>query len=389
MVRPVWSSEPDWSDGVTETLSWKTDVLTSPSGAEQRIARRLSPRRTFEFSAYAAGADRRALENLLYLAGGTEWDLPIFPDVAVLSSVLPAGAVFIPVDTAGRDFIAGDNVLIKSGFGVLADSETTVINEVQANGLAVNATARAWAAGALVYPLRPAVLTDTPQLTRHTDDHTSAEIRFRLAAHNPVNADAGAVVWSGHPVLTLEPDWAEDVTGEYQRLLVELDNETSIPHRTDTASRAFTVQALTWSAAGREVQARQRSLLYYLRGRQRAIWVPGSTTDFAPLAVSGSTLITERAGYSDYGVLSGRRDLCLRLRDGSRVYRRIVSAGLAGAGERLDLDDVAPPVEQIAQISFMTLCRLNSDEVSWQHTTDASGCASVAVTFRGVRDELE
>ncbi|MGU9776197.1 hypothetical protein ACV3J7_07315 [Salmonella enterica] len=389
MSRPIWSVEPDWSEDVTESLSWKTDVLTSPSGAEQRIARRLSPRRTFEFTAFAAGAGRRALENLLYVAGATEWDLPVFPDVAILSVSLAAGATFIPVETVGRDFIAGDRVLIKSGFGALAASESPTVITVQAAGLVISATATAWPAGSLVYPLRPAVLTDPPQLKRHTDNHSSAECRFRLAAHNPTTANAGAVSWRGHPVLVLEPDWAEDVTGEYERLLAELDNQTGIPSRTDTAGRAFAVQSLSWSAAGRAVQSGIRSLLYYLRGRQRAVWVPGSTTDFIPLAASGNALTVERAGFCEYGVNPGRRDLCLRLADGSRVYRRILSAALITGGERLELDDVAPQVAQIVQISFMTLSRLNSDDVTWKHITDASGCASVAVIFRGVRDELE
>lgn len=389
MARPLWSVEPDWADGVTETLSWKTDILTSLSGAEQRIARRLSPRRTFEFSTLMEGAERRTLENLLYLAGGLEWDLPVFSDVAILSAPLAAGAILIRLATAGRDFIAGDNVLIKSDAGMLADGETVSVREVRADGLIISATVRNWPTGSLIYPLRPAVLTDTPQLTRHTDSHTRAEIRFRLAAHNPATAAAGAEVWHGHPVLSVEPDWADDITGEYQRLMSELDNNTSIPLFTDTAERAFSVQALTWSAADRATQMRLRSLLYYLRGRQKSIWVPGSITDFIPLAASGNTLMTEFAGYSETGVLPGRRDLCLRLSDGSRICRRITSARQIAAGEQLVLDAAVPPLDQIVQISFMTLSRLNSDDVTWKHVTDASGCASVAVSFRGVRDELE
>ena len=40
---------PNWSHGITETLEWKTNVHQSQTGAEQRVAMRLTPRRTFEF----------------------------------------------------------------------------------------------------------------------------------------------------------------------------------------------------------------------------------------------------------------------------------------------------------------------------------------------------
>jgi hypothetical protein len=50
---------------VTETLEWKTDVLQSPTGAEQRISRRLSPRRTFEFTTLVHDTGRQRFEYAL------------------------------------------------------------------------------------------------------------------------------------------------------------------------------------------------------------------------------------------------------------------------------------------------------------------------------------
>lgn len=385
-MRPLWNAAPDWSSSVTETLSWKTDVLTSPTGAEQRIARRMTPRRTFEFTIELSGKERRAFENLLWHAGAGEWDLPVFPDVATLRASLAAGDSFIPVDTAGRDFIAGDNVLIQGYDGT---RETARISAVNGDGLTVSELVLQWSPGAEVYPLRPAVLTDPPARTRQTGELTRWQVRFRIAASNPVLADAGPVLWRGHPVLTAEPDRTDDLTGEYERMIAELDNMTGIPHRTDTAGRAFTVQGFAWLEAGRVAQARLRSLFYFLRGRQRPLWVPGDAIDFIPVSTSGYELQTRTSDYSASGVANGRRDLCIRLADGSQIYRRIVSAVTLNNGERLTLNDELPPVEQITDVSFISLCRLNSDEIQWQHITDADGLASVSVNFRGVRDELE
>lgn len=385
-MRPLWTAAPDWSASVTETLSWKTDVLTSPTGAEQRIARRITPRRTFEFTVELEGSERRAFENLLWQAGASEWDLPVFPDVTTLTQPVSAGARFIPVDTTGRDFVVGNNILIAGWDG---EVETAEITAVIKSGVSVSALSMDWLPGVAVYPLRPAVLTDPPSRQRQTGDLTRWQTRFRISASNPAQADTSLTRWRGYPVLTVEPDRTDDLSGEFERFIAELDNNTGIPYLSDTAGRAFSVQGFAWLEAGRTAQTELRALFYYLRGRQRPVWVPGDAVDFVPVSVSGSELQTRTAGYSAYGVPNGRRDLCIRLTDGTQAYRRIITATEQGYGELLTLNDVLPSVEQITDISFMTLCRLNSDDITWEHITDADGLASVSVNFRGVRDELE
>jgi hypothetical protein len=76
-----WLADPDWSRGVTETLEWKTDVLQSPTGAEQRISRRLSPRRTFEFTAMLYDTARQRFEHMLWQGCAGTWAMPVYPDV--------------------------------------------------------------------------------------------------------------------------------------------------------------------------------------------------------------------------------------------------------------------------------------------------------------------
>lgn len=42
---PVWPIEPNWNEPVKETLEWLTDIMTSPTGAEQRRCLRKYPRK--------------------------------------------------------------------------------------------------------------------------------------------------------------------------------------------------------------------------------------------------------------------------------------------------------------------------------------------------------
>ncbi|WP_447888579.1 hypothetical protein [Serratia fonticola] len=395
MSRLPWLAEPNWQGGITETLEWKTDVLPSPTGAEQRIARRLSPRRTFEFSILVGNNDKQRFENALFIAGAAEWAMPVFADVAVLDVDHPAGATHITVSTVGRDFTVGGSVLLMSGLGLSADVGLAIVTGISASAITLATPLPVtWSAGACVYPLRPAVLTDPPSLTRHTDSLFSAQIRFRVTEHN-ANSDSiqALPVYRNHPVLEPASDWNEPVTGQYLRMLQELDNGSGIPVRTDTARRAFTLMNHHWVSVGREKQAALRRLFYFLRGRQRAIWVSSGCNDFTPVSGLANGMIdVEYAAFAELGVVNGRCDLRIELADGTCIYRRITGVAIINYGiERLmlDGDHITVALEHIVSISYLTLCRQESDSVAWQHVTDADGLATISTTFRGIRDELE
>lgn len=386
MADAIWLPEPDWSEGVTETLEWLTRIYESPTASEQRVAVRLSPRRTFEFKIMLDGVDRQRWENRLAGNGSGVWLMPVFPDVAVLATAIGAGDTTIYLDTAGRDFQPGSAVLLRHGDAVdaveIADVAADVIELAEP-------PSQSWPAGTRLWPARRAVLTDPPAISRITDDVINARVRLRINESNPAPENAGALaLYRGQPVLTVSSDWSQDVSAEYQRLQQLLDNSTGIPLITDTAGRTFVAEAHAWVQIGRDGQRRLRELLFWLRGRQRVLWVPGKSADLTPLAVAGNVLDVVA---TDYELQLGRRDIQIRLHDGQTLYRRITGVTVDGDAERLALDGDELDVNAgaIKSISFMRLCRLNSDAVSWQHVTDADGLATIDIVFREVRDELE
>ncbi|HBR3943278.1 hypothetical protein [Klebsiella grimontii] len=388
-----WLADPDWSRGVTEQLEWKTDVLQSPTGAEQRISRRLSPRRTFEFTTLVHDTGRQRFENMLWQGCAGTWAMPVYPDVFALPAAVSSGVTALSMPTAGRDFTVGGTVLLKTDESPAATSRMVTIAGIAGNVLQLaSPLADSWPAGSLVYPVRPAVLTEPPSLSRLTDTATTAQVRFRIAEHNAFSDASVLTKYRGHPVLESETDWGESVSGSYQPLIRELDNSSSIPYRLDTAGRPFWRQTHNWFTVNRQAQTSLRQLLWYLRGRQRPIWVPGQTLDFSPRsAISGNSVDVVEAGFTELGIRPGRRDICILLADGTRYYRRIATVSLVSGAERLVLDGDAINTgsHPIVSVSLMTLARQDTDSVSWEHVTDADGVARVATTFTGVRDELE
>ncbi|AXF75193.1 hypothetical protein SY86_00600 [Erwinia tracheiphila] len=67
-------------------------------------------------------------------------------------------------------------------------------------------------------------------------------------------------------MLEHEPDYREDLSAEFQRLIMKLDNTVGIPYRTDAAQRPFYAAQHTWTVSGRTDQRALRVLFYWLRG---------------------------------------------------------------------------------------------------------------------------
>ncbi|MFQ1055265.1 phage tail protein [Gilliamella apicola] len=393
MKKFLWQVEPDWTNGITETLEWKTDILQSYSGAEQRIARRLSPRRTFEFSILINGNERARFENKLAYVGGNSWYFPIFTDVTYLETDVDLNTTVLPCSTTGRDFVIGNKVLIKSEMNNINRSALLEIADVNENSITlINPLKSRFTAGACIYPVRLAVLTDVPQLTHYNDDLLSAQIRFRISEHNAFSNDISYLpIYRHFPVLTMYPDWSESLKGQYERFLIELDNGSSIPTRLDTAKLPFWVQEFRWFVTDRTEQMLLRKLFYYLTGSQKCIWVSTQISDFNIIAVNGQILDIENVGFYEIGLMPGRKDVVITLCNGDVLYRRIETvAAVSDEIERLLLNDsINVNAEDILSVSFLTLCRLDSDSVSWEHVTDADGLANITCSFRGIRDELE
>ncbi|TYA48255.1 phage tail protein, partial [Aggregatibacter actinomycetemcomitans] len=300
--------------------------------------------------------------------------MPIFTDSAQLLQNVQQGATELAINTAGYDFtVGGRAILISASNKEMVEISAVEPSKIKLKRAVVGNYERTLTT---VYPLRSAVLTDMPQLRRVSDGVSSAQIRLQLHEHNGWSDDVSHLpTYRNHRVLEPTSDWSEDITAQYARLIKTLDNKTGLPHYLDTAKRAMQITAHRFIATGREEQRKLRNLFYYLRGRQRAIWVATSSTDVTPVGdILGKSLDIAYINYT--GVLqkqTGRQDVRIECTGNRIFYRRIVSSGVVDSSiERLAFDGDTINIKQneILKISFLTLSRLESDTVSWVHHTD-------------------
>jgi hypothetical protein len=390
----AWALTPDWSQGVRETLQFKTDVMIAWSGAEQRRALRIAPRRQFEFSAPMEQKDRRFIEAALFAWSSMIWALPIFSDGQRLTSALTPGLLTLPCDTVNRDFRAG-------GLAILIQDAVTFevvqISSVSNTALALSvAVAGSWPVGSRLYPVRTARLAAYPAITRENGQYATVKPQFVTVEPCDWAAATGLPQYRSYPVLEDYPDEGTKSDDSYQRQTNLIDNDTGVVEMDDTAGVGFPLITHSWFMQGRTPRAFFRSLMYLLKGRQGEIWVPTYQSDLllvATYAPGSSTMDIEMTGFTLFLVGQiNRQDIRIELLNGTIFYRRITGSTSVDANtERLSIDSsigqqITP--SQIRRISFMSLCRLNSDSIDIQHENGDNGLATSNTQFRATNHNV-
>lgn len=386
---PVWSFRPNWAGGITERLEWLTNVMTSDSGSEQRQSARLSPRRSLEFTVNPVDRERTYADLFLHRMAADEMLVPLWHDNAKLTSPGSAGSTSLEFDTSYREHAAEQCVLL---FTDAFTWEVAYTQSVSPEGLTlVDGLQHTWSSGTTVYPLRPAYLTDTSNLSALTQRVGQARVLLTFSRENDYaeESDMLETAYAGVPVLSTPPNRSTDLDQAYQRILQELDSVTGRKRLLDLPGRAFVTQGHNWQVSGREKHHQLRALLYYLRGRQRSIWIPTFNSDLVAARdhAAGSLAFDVLAtGYEYTGGAKDGRNRVWSPSTGGMTITGVMAPPMAGA-ERLALSaPTAVAISEATSVSFMDIARMDQDAVEITHHTDIDGTCEVSCAFRTFRD---
>lgn len=380
---PVWTVRPNWKGGVLERLEWLTDVLTSSTGAEQRRSLRPSPRRSVEITINPTQNERTFVDLLLHKLGSNEWLFPLWFDKARLSVAAELGADRIDFDNTFREFTDGGLALIyKDAF----TWEVISIGGQDSFGLDLDVPLdAAWGKNVAIYPLRRARLQNETELRALSSRVGESVLLWTITEANDYpDAMPDDALFEGVPILTIAPNRSQDITVNHTRLAVERDNQTGIPYRVDPAGRAFQVQSHSWMLVGRQAQSEFRSMLYWLRGRQRAVWLPSFNEDIVTSrasALASVNLDIQKIGIAYAGGVIPGRDV-VRV---NGVTGRITALGAPQSPqeERLRIGaGLTAAVPAGRRGSFLSPARLNQDGIEILHHADTNGAAECSTTFK-------
>lgn len=386
-AHPVWSFPPNWDRGILEGLEWATDVLASENGTEQRISKRLTPRRSFEASFFIRTGDLQYFQNYMSRNQSADTVIPVWHQVTRTTAASAIGTDLIYLDTAYREYRVGGLVYLRGKDSrkwevatILAITSTTL--QLVAN------LEKAWPKGTYVYPALIGEMEDAISTKKITDTAIEVTTRFYVTAANPYPpARYFFRKYFQVPVLELKPDESEDLTASYRRNMSVFDSGRGKARRLDLYQRAMNSVSYRWAFIGRIKHHRLREFLYYLRGRAKAVWVPSFMNDFTPMVQptsSFSTITVENVGFTSLDIASTERvNIRIVLSNGAIGYRKITSSVELGDTEVLTLDSpfYTPDNVTITQISYIDLYRLDQDSVELNHITDTEGVTTTSVIW--------
>ena len=385
----LWPAVPNWKESVNEIHEWRTEIITSRSGREQRRALRQTPRVSFEYTALLSG-DRYQTWSRSVSYGQAEAYLAAHPAESVmLTTPLASPAVTFNVASVPPWLVAGASCVLALGRNI----ELVEIGSIV--GLLVtlaDSTAASFPPGA---GLHPAVICRAADvLSSRQQTNTTAEVSVRLNVEPGFNIalDPGSVgtVFNGREVFLKKPNWAEAPSIDYEAFVEKLD--FGFGRVSYAAPRDFRTRATRATFVGR-TPAEARAVTQFvnrMKGQQGEFYLPSFTSDLPAVVLTGGASIMTFPGanwHLLYGTDTVRRAVAVTLADGTVIMNRILAWSNVSGNSRATMATAWPVTvapSGIRSISWCPVCRLASDSITVEWL--ASGVAQFVLPMRNVED---
>lgn len=376
-----WAAYHNWKESFVATYTFQTEILTSRSGKEQRIAHRLTPRRKLSYERLISGGDFRAFNDLMWSWQNRTFVMPELTRKVVLESPVAAFTDTIVLPTLPRWLVVGANVM-----AIYQDQqETRTVASIAGNEVKFKTrTALQWPARSKLYNAVSGFLDPTISTVRKTSHTATANLTFTVVPLSEPYIDPSVKrgpILNGREVLELRPNWANDIGVDMQH-----DYET-VDYGRGPISRffpiAFGTMIRTHTFLNRTAEDAENVIEFFHRqlGSQGEFYAPTWDADIIPkkLANAGTAnlRIEGRGFFEVYGASTVHKAVAVRMFDGTMIYRKVQSiiavTDTEGTDSVITIEGVWPldvGPDSIAFISWCLVWRFASDILTIENLTD-------------------
>lgn len=396
----VWPFPVNWRNPFTVTLAYKTEVMTSRSGKEQRRALRANPRKTLEFLTTVTADRYRALKRMLSSWQNKTMIVPEVTRRTRTTSVLTIGATTVSVESVPAWLRVGSLVVLYRDYG---DGDLRVsLREVQAiTGLDItfaSVSGEVWPTDTLIHPGVSGLMVEDVRVQVPVNDTAEIQIRFEVMPGSELPEAPGlpATTFNGREIFTLTPNWVDglDLNFIYPREQVDFGHgrvSTFRPIDFGTQTRKANFVGRTSDDVEAIADFFQRA-----KGQRGEFYVPSGQPDLVLMETAAEASFEFRVRGQDvlqaYQGDPVHRAIHVRMRDGREFFRAVES--IYGVDDEKGLDtivkvavegwpfDLAP--DEILMVSWLYASRNAGDELTLEWITDS--VAQVALNFRTLED---
>lgn len=394
----IWPADPNWANSYSITYSFKTEILTSSSGREQRSALRRTPRKTLEYQATLRLPDLQNLKRLIWGRQHLSFVAPEEPRYTTLTAAAAAGTLTFQL-TAVPDWMAvGSMIVLVSG----DQREMLTVEAVDAGAKTVTTasfTEFNWGAGARVHYGLSGFISPSLSSTRPTSKAGQFAVVFEGApASEAFEAlpDGDFTLFDGAPVFLKKPNWSQAPAITSMHDIVPVDfGRGAVARFTPVAFGQESRQAVYVGRNFADAEA-IRKLFFRCRGRLKPFWAPTWEFDIPVVTVAppGSAALAV-AGWDFFDAFGGstvHKGIFVMWGDGTVAYRRIAAMAAAtdSGGGRITTITLSSPFSRAVNpatdmVGWMYLNRFASDDLTIEWITRT--VAQTQIQFTSVEVE--
>lgn len=378
----LWPFLPNWSGGFREVWEYKTEVITSRAGREQRMALRTTPRKTVEYASLIYEETRREFSRALDKYHHVDHVVADIPRHVVAVSEVPAIAGPVTVDEI-PDWIDDNQVIvIVNGRDVNLRYVDTV--DEDNNIITLKNDGAAMPAGSYICFGMVGNIDPNIQTRRLTNEAAEVVFRFRTSPgrEDYLEPPAAAETYSGREVFLTKPNWSDPVSIDFERSVNEIDYGRGVITR--FVPIPFGAHLFRATFTNRDYAAAKaiRDTFIRMRGQRGEFFMPTWEADMMMKLAAGSGTASIRIEGTEvaetYASHKVFKSIMVLMNDGTRYYRTATNAftvdDVNGNDSILQLSATWPVTiepEDVAMICWMPCCRFATDALTIDWLTDS------------------
>ena len=379
---------------VNEKLSWKTDVLTSRNGTEQRFGLRQIARQVLTYKViYENVEQERQVYEQFFAKGAEAFSVPLWHEPVRLMQPADVGATQVEIDTSRYDIQPEDQLYIEHEGG---DSyEIVRVQQVQSNGTTValyTALLAPMTDRQRFYRVVVVNLPAKPSLRRGAYQHVESNLDLRVVTDRDIFTGNAATVevnttlqlrdrivapivytLGGVPIMNARPLVTNQIEETFDWNFEITDYETGPVEQYTPRDAAMVLVDRTFHSKYAYQRFFFNYVMNYMHGQRKPVWLP-TWQEELNVRITGmvGNIVTvgDEQFFANYPAGSSHRGLWIR-HDAGWLARRIVAVTRDGEGNSLvEIEPALPidfPTSGPYRVGFLTLSRLGSDEVDLEH----------------------
>jgi hypothetical protein len=396
---PMLTTPVNWAAPVKEEITFSTEITTSESGREQRMAMRAECRRAMTYRFAFKDGERQKVETMLHKFQNRTILLPQW-HMARTIMFAQAGTLNIIGRSEFPDFfqVGGDVILSYLRRFFRAKIRAVIGDQI----ILTNPVARDWPEGTKIVPAFPAMVSDSVDLSHQTSLVAESAMKFSM----PPQTDVQRLPFSlprvtftvekeggvdTREVVVRRANWATLPTSTFTWDYIKVENRSGPTRVLNTSERGAREFSATWVFTTDEDCQELLGMLNRLKGRHRACWMPSGQSDlrlnyFLPSVLNVAANSFTR---SDMLILPTTA-VCIYLRDGTVRTARVKSVEGDGLAVGLVLDRavaVGFDMPDVLKVSLMYRVRQSNDSATISWLTDKTG--QLSAEFVTVNDDYQ